>query len=77
MDKKMRKFYSRTSNTGVTDVVYCILTQHGEPALFEFLEAVKSEANELYKKYKKGELTGGRILGLTETEKLIKKYQLT
>jgi hypothetical protein len=75
----MKKFYARTANTGLTDVIFCIMTQRNEPVLFHFLKGIKKEIPDLFKQYEKKELTYEKkdVIGLYTAGQLIKKYDLT
>jgi hypothetical protein len=75
----MKYFYARTANTGFTRLLFCVMTQYGQPALFVQVEGIKREAEDLYVQF----MTGGvpyrrdNIVGITEAEKIIEKYDLT
>jgi hypothetical protein len=82
----MKFFYARTSNTGLTTVVFCLLVQHKQPILFGYVMDVRAEIRELYKEYiacgfprvvDDSGYSPDRIIGFTEAKELIKKYGLT
>jgi hypothetical protein len=75
----MKKFYAKTANTGLTSVVFCVMTWRGKPALFAHTESVKREIKDLYREYIKDGLSydQSKVIGVTEAEKIIEKNNLT
>ena len=75
----METFYARTANTGLTYVLFCIMTHWLKPALFIFLKGTRKEIPDLFSQYEKGELPYelDDAIGIYTAEKLIKKYNLT
>jgi hypothetical protein len=75
----MKTFYARTANTGLTSILYCVFTQHNRPALFIFSEDIKREVKDLYVQYVTREIPYYQddIVGITEAQEIIKKYDLT